>query len=222
MTCVAGIACLAVALSLACRRKIVPHRYVRAALICLLIGGELQRYLTADIRFPETLPLNLCNITTWVAVLACLRLFPMAVEFTYFAGLAGGGMALVTPDMGSSMPASFFVNHGAIILTASALIYGRIAPLGDHAIWRAYAWFVLYVALIGLFDWKFGVNYGYLRDKPGTLSVLSVLGPWPFYIVWGFGVGFALFWLLWLPVRPRSVLRPKKMTLRLVSHAEHN
>jgi hypothetical protein len=56
-----------------CRAKLVPHLVIRIALTCLLVGGELLRYLTADIRFPGTLPLNLCNVTTWVAVIACLR-----------------------------------------------------------------------------------------------------------------------------------------------------
>lgn len=206
LTCLAGIVVLSIALSLVCRRNLVPHRYVRAALICLLVGGELQRYFSAHIQFPRTLPLNLCNITTWVAVLACLKLYPQAVEFAYFTGLAGGGMALVTPDMGSAMPFAFFVNHGAIVLTGGALVYGQIAPLKPGAIWRAYAWFVVYVGLIGLFDWRYRVNYGYLRQKPGGLSVLSFLGPWPIYIPWAFGVAFLLFWLLWLPVRPRTTL----------------
>ena len=198
-----GIIALSIVLSMVCRRNLLPPWYVRAALACLLAGGELMRYYTDPFHFPDLLPLNLCNITAWVAVIACLTLSPVAVEFTYFTGFVGAGMALITPDMGSVWHTRFFVNHGAIILAGSVLVYGRLAPLGPRALSRAFGCFLGYCALVGLFDWKFGANYAYLRTKPGANSVLSLLGPWPFYLVWAFPVALALFWLLWLPARPR-------------------
>jgi hypothetical integral membrane protein (TIGR02206 family) len=204
VTWIAGIVGASIALSLLCRRNLLPYRYARIALICLLVGGELQRYATADIRFPATLPLNLCNITTWVAVFACLTLSAPAVEFTYFAGIAGAGVALTTPDMGSALPAAFFVNHGAIILTASVLVYGRNLHLPARAMWRALGYFWLYVILIGLFDWRFGVNYFYVVRKPAAPSLLNLFGPWPFYLLGGATTGLLLYWLLWLPVRLRK------------------
>jgi hypothetical integral membrane protein (TIGR02206 family) len=207
---IAGIAGICIALSLICRRNLIPHQYIRAALVCLLVGGELQRYLISDIRFPDTLPLNLCNISTWVAALACFTLSAQAVEFAYFLGISGAAMALLNPESGP-LPAPFYVNHAAIIITATALVYGRIAPLRRGAIRRAYAWLLVYSALMGVFDWRFGVNYGFLRQKPGALSLLTFLGPWPIYILWTAAVALVLFWLLWLPVRPRSA--PKVLSI---------
>jgi hypothetical integral membrane protein (TIGR02206 family) len=170
------------------------------------------RYQTANLRFPNTLPLNLCNVTTWVAVTACLTLSPWAVEFAYFAGFSGAGMALLTPNSGSP-PAAFFLNHGAIILTASALVYGRIANLRRGAVWRAYASLLLYMALIGFFDWKYHVNYSFLCEKPASTSLLTFLGPWPYYLVGAGVVGLALFWLLSLPVGPRIPANKLKPSL---------
>jgi hypothetical integral membrane protein (TIGR02206 family) len=205
VTWLAGIVGTSIALSMLCRAKLVPHLVIRIALTCLLVGGELLRYRTADIRFPGTLPLNLCNVTTWVAVIACLTLSPAAVEFAYFAGFSGAGMALLTPNSGS-LPAAFFLNHGAIILTGSALVYGRIATLRRGAIWRAYGGLLLYMALIGLFDWRYRVNYSFLCAKPAATTLLTFLGPWPYYLVGAGVVGLLLFWLLWLPVRPRKII----------------
>jgi len=31
-----------------------------------------------------------------------------------------------------------------------------------------------------------------------------MMGPWPVYLVGGAALGLGLFWLLWLPVRPRG------------------
>jgi hypothetical integral membrane protein (TIGR02206 family) len=199
---IVGIICASITLSLLCRRNVVPRQVIRAALTCLLVGGELLRYRTADIRFPSTLPLNLCNVTTWVAVIACLSLSPRVVEFAYFAGLSGAGMALLTPDSSAALPAAFFLNHGAIILSGSALVFGRIATLRRGAVWRAYGCLLLYMAFIGLFDWKYHVNYSFLCAKPAATTLLTFLGPWPYYLVGAGAVGLVLFWLLWLPVRP--------------------
>jgi hypothetical integral membrane protein (TIGR02206 family) len=185
-----------------CREGLLRLLYVRAALICFLAAGELQHYFKDGVNFPHHLPLNLCNITTWVAVLACLRLYPVAVEFTYFAGLAGAGMALITPDLGSEWPVRFFMNHGALIVAASALVFGRIAPLREGALWRASACTFLYLVFIGVFDWAFKTNYAYLRKKPGAATLLSTLGQWPYYIFGMMAVAFLIYWLLWQPVRP--------------------
>ena len=222
---IAGIVVISIALSLACRRNLVPQPYIRAALICLLVSGELLRYATADIRFPQTLPLNLCNITTWVAVLACFSLSAPAVEFAYFAGFSGAGMALLTPNSAHVPPAAFFLNHGAIILTGSALIYGRIAILRRGAIWRAYAYLLLYMALIGLFDWRYQVNYSFLCARPASTTLLTFLGPWPYYLVGAGAIGLGLFWLLWLPVRPPNSAPancPQQSEALAISHAEHS
>lgn len=212
-----GIAGSSIALSLLCRKGVLRFEYVRAALICFLAGGELQRYFKDGMDFPHHLPLNLCNVTTWVAVLACLRLYPVAVEFTYFAGLAGAGMALITPDMGSDWPVRFFMNHGALLVAASALVFGRIAPLREGALWRASGCTLLYLAFVGVFDWAFKTNYAYLRKKPGVTTLLSFLGQWPFYIFAMMAVAFLIYWLLWLPARPRV---PKREAIPGAAHSE--
>jgi hypothetical integral membrane protein (TIGR02206 family) len=201
-----GIATLSLILAVACRRIPSSSRYIRAALICLLAGGELMRYYTDWFRFPDLLPLNLCNITAWIAVIACLRLSPLAAEFTYFAGFSGAGMALLTPDMGSVWHTRFFVNHGALIVAGAVLIYGRLAPLRPRALWRCYGLLLIYGAVVALFDWRFGANYAYMNQKPGTGSLLSLLGPWPYYNFGVAAVALLLFWLLWLPARPSNTI----------------
>jgi len=137
--------------------------------------------------------------------MACLTLLPAAVEFAYFTGLAGAGMALLTPDMGASWPWQFFLNHGGIIVAATVLVFGGLAPLRAGAMWRAYGWFSLYIALVGIFNWIFGTNYAFLCAKPSWASLLTVMGPWPIYIFAGGGVALAMFWMLSLPVRPKAV-----------------
>jgi hypothetical integral membrane protein (TIGR02206 family) len=163
------------------------------------------RYSHEGFRFPNNLPLQLCDMTLWAAVLACLTLNKATVEFCYFAGIAGAGMALLTPDLWSPWPSYpaiyFFVAHGGIVIAAVVLVYGRISPLRKHAVWRAFGLLVAYAVLVGVFDKIFQTNYMYLCAKPKNASLLDMLGPWPVYLAGTASVTLALFFLLWLPTR---------------------
>jgi hypothetical integral membrane protein (TIGR02206 family) len=200
-----GIAITAAAMAWACRQRWLPKRATRLVLAVALAAGELMRLPSSGLHFPGRLPLELCNVSTWAAVLACLTLTPLAVEFVYFAGLTGAAMALLNPDLGSSWPPQFFLNHGGIVVTASALVFGRLAPLRNGSVWRAFGLLSTYAAAIGIFNWVFRTNYAYLCTKPRGMTLFRLMGPWPVYILSAAVLALALFWLLWLPVRKRAI-----------------
>jgi hypothetical integral membrane protein (TIGR02206 family) len=131
---------------------------------------------------------------------------PAIVEFAYFAGLAGAGMAVVTPDLWSPWPSYpaiyFFLGHGGIVIAVCALVFGRIATLRPGAVWRAFGRLVAYAAALGAFDAIAGADYMFLCRKPRNASLLDALGPWPIYLICAGVVALALFWALWLPIRP--------------------
>src|SRR5206468_3836991 len=130
---------------------------------------------------------------------------PAIVEFAYFAGLAGAGMALLTPDLWPPWPtytaAYLFLAHGGIVNGAAGRVYGRMSRMRPGAARAAAALLVAYAVIVGTFNAIFKSNYMYLRQKPANASLLDALGPWPVYLVAGAAVGLALFWLLWLPAR---------------------
>jgi hypothetical integral membrane protein (TIGR02206 family) len=162
------------------------------------------RYSHEGVHLPN-LPLQLCDLTVWAAVLACLRPTPWLVEFAYYAGLAGAGMALLTPDLWSPWPSYpavyFFLAHGGIVIAVSLLVFGGAAPIEPRAPWRAFGLLAAYAAAVGSFNAAFGTNYMYLCRKPKNASLLDAFGPWPLYLAGGAAAALALFWVLWLPLR---------------------
>ncbi|MEO8026531.1 MAG: TIGR02206 family membrane protein [Bryobacteraceae bacterium] len=198
-----GIALTAILLSAACRTGRLPHRTVRLALAFLLAAMECVRYAYLGFHFPNELPIHLCTITVWTLVISSFTLTPSAIEFGYFAGFAGGGMALLTPDAGTQWPARFFITHGAIIVLASVLVYGRDFSVTVRGLWRSIGIALAYFFSIGVFDALFGVNYMYMCRKPPGPSAMDLMGPWPNYLGACILVLFGLFLALWIPVRPK-------------------
>jgi hypothetical integral membrane protein (TIGR02206 family) len=211
LTLLVAIAVAAVALSLLVRRCVDRARPVRIALGLGLAVNELIwwsfRYTHEGFHPAFNLPLQLCDATVWATVLACLTLAPLVVEFAYFAGIAGAGMALITPDLWSPWPTYpaiyFFLAHGGIVIGVAVLVYGRVRPLRNSAVWRAFAILIAYAAFVGTVNAALKSNYMYLRTKPANASLLDAMGPWPWYLVGGAALALALFWLLWIPARPR-------------------
>jgi hypothetical integral membrane protein (TIGR02206 family) len=142
------------------------------------------------------------------SVLACLTNTPAVVEFAWFAGLAGAGMALLTPNLISPWPSYpaiyFFVAHGGIVILMAALVLGGEMKFRRVAVWRSFGLLLVYAGLVGLIDWASGSNFMFLAHKPEATSALDQMGPWPWYLLAGAAAGLLLFWLLWLPVRAQE------------------
>jgi hypothetical integral membrane protein (TIGR02206 family) len=207
----AAIAVIAVVLCIVCRRNQARARTIRLILGYGLAINEiiwwLFRYSHEGIH-RWNLPLQLCDATVWAAVIACVIPVRLVVEFLYFAGLGGAGMALLTPDLWSPWPsysaAYFFIAHGGIVIAAAVLVFGGIQPLRLHAMWRAFAVLLVYAGMVGAFNALLGTNYMYLCRKPGGGSLLDLLGPWPLYLVGGAAAALAMFAMLSFVARPRS------------------
>jgi len=207
----AAVPLAAAALTAIARRRPDAARPIRLALAAAIALDELAWYAHAAasgwVHPPHGLPLDLCDVVVWLTVWALVAPRPRLLEVVYYLGLAGSGIALVTPDVGAELEsyagAKFFLAHGGVVAAILFLVWtGALRP--RPGAWRRVFLYVnAYAAIVALFDARFGTNYMYLRAKPESGTLLDLLGPWPWYIVAAEPVALLLLWVLELPFRPR-------------------
>ena len=57
----------------------------------------------------------------------------------------------------------------------------------------------VYLVVVTAINYALGSNYMYTLQKPHTASLLDLLGPWPWYLLWAEFLALLLFTLLYLP-----------------------
>ncbi len=177
------------------------------AVILLLDSALYYGYLACHglLTFPDRLPLELCDASLCLIILALFTLNQAIFDLAYYGALAGASMALLTPNLWEPFPSfttvQFFVAHGLVVTACLYLVWsGQARPRPGSAA-KALLALNIFAVLPGTFDFFFKTNYMYLRAKPSNSSLLDLLGPWPWYILASDGVAFVLFLLLYLPFR---------------------
>jgi hypothetical integral membrane protein (TIGR02206 family) len=175
--------------------------YTLAGLILLgWIGEYIDDAVLGQWSTTYTLPLQLTDAVSAVAVLALLTRRQFLVELTYFWAFTASLQAVLTPDLGHSFPNAlyftYFLYHVCAIVAAAFLVFGCRQWPRQTAVWRVFAATLAWAAIAGLADIITGGNYMYLRAKPLHNSLLSVMGPWPWYIAAGIGVGLVMLLLV--------------------------
>lgn len=212
----AAVPLVAAALATAVRARPALGRPLCRALAAGIAVNELvwYRYAFAQgwVAPPHGLPLDLCDVTLWLAVYALWTLRPWALEALYYLALAGSGMALATPDLeGVPFPsypaAQFFVAHGAVVASTLFLVLAGMLRPRPGAWWRTFLGVNGFAAAVALVNARFGTNYMFLCEKPRSGTLLDLLGPWPWYILASELVGLGLLFLLSLPFRAAVRLR---------------
>lgn len=208
LTTLATTAIVTVALCVVARRRPgLGATVVNAVLAAVLLGTSavfiVEGLVGKHRSMATSLPLALCDAATVVAAFALLTRVRVLVELTWFWGLAGTLQALLTPDQAEPFPSlqffEYVLAHSGIVCTAVVLVVAERIHPARRAVPRVFLISLGYTAFVGLADWWTGGNYMYLRAKPGNWTLLSALGPWPWYVASAAGVAIVLFTLLDLP-----------------------
>jgi hypothetical integral membrane protein (TIGR02206 family) len=186
-------------------RRLDSRKFERA--VCLFFAvavawAWLYWYVVAGkygwLTLGDSLPLNLCDWAAAAAIVAFLGRKERAFELAYFWALCGTTQGLLTPDIPYDFPEvrfiQFSVFHGGIIAGVLFLVFGMKMRPHAGAIGRVLVWTAGYAAVAGATDALVGVNYGFLRAKPGHASLYDLMPAWPYYlpVVAGLAIGAVL------------------------------
>jgi hypothetical integral membrane protein (TIGR02206 family) len=150
------------------------------------------------------LPLNLCSLFIWLSGFMLIFRSRQIYDFAYFLGIGASVQYLATPDLGQYGFPHFrffqaYLSHG-LLLTAA--VYMTLVE-GFRPTWktllRVVGWTNLYMLYIFLLNLAIGSDYLMLNIKPATPSLLDLLPPWPYYIVYMELIGLATLLLLYAP-----------------------
>jgi hypothetical integral membrane protein (TIGR02206 family) len=135
----------------------------------------------------KTLPIQLCDLASFVAIYALWTHKRWAVGLVYYWGLTLTTQAIITPDLAAAFPDPVFLlywgMHLIIVWAAVYLVWGRGVTPNWHTYRVAVAATAAWAVTIYAFNVAVGTNYGYLNAKPNAASILDVLGPWPGYVL---------------------------------------
>ena len=196
-----ALAVLAVASVWAARSR--PGRWLEVfsrLLALAILAGWVGEYVADGVEGTWSaqygLPLQLTDAVSATAILALWTRRALLVELTYFWAMTASLQAILTPDLGQSFPSvyyfTYFTYHVGAVVAACLLVFGCWLYPRRLAAWRAFAATLCFAAVAGIGDVITGGNYMYLRSKPTHNSLLSVMGPWPWYIVSAAAVGLAM------------------------------
>ncbi|MGO9975436.1 MAG: TIGR02206 family membrane protein [Solirubrobacteraceae bacterium] len=170
------------------------------ALALVILAGWAGEYVadalhgTWSIRY--TLPLQLTDLISLAAILALWTRAQWLVELAYYWSFTASLQATLTPDLQTSFPHilyfTYFTYHVGAIVASAFLVFGLEIYPRRGAVWRAFGATLAWAMVAGLADVITGGNYMYLAWKPTHASLLSVLGPWPWYIGGAAAVGLVM------------------------------
>lgn len=219
-----GLSIIALCIFIMCllRRRINPRLDViirnslAAGLLVVELSWHLWHAFTGQWTIMTMLPLHLCSIMVWLSAYMLVTKNYRIYEFAYLIGIAAAIQALLTPDAGIyGFPHFRFFqvlfSHGLLI---SSAIYMTVLN-GFRPTWssvkRVFIGSNIYMAFVGLINWLVGSNYMFIAYKPVTASLLDVLPPWPWYILYLEGLGLFFILLFYLPFAIRDLrLRPAR------------
>ena len=189
---------------LSARQRLFFRWFVAALLVANELAYHAWNAYSGLWTVQTMLPLNICSVLVFAsAFMLAARSYPV-YEFCYFLGIGAASQVLVNPDLGAiQFPHFLFfqtsLSHGLVVVAAVYMTAVEKFRPYPKSLLKVAVGMNAYLLLMAAVNRLLGSNYLFIAQKPGTPSLLDLLGPWPWYILGMEIVGVAIAGLLYLP-----------------------
>jgi hypothetical integral membrane protein (TIGR02206 family) len=178
----------------------IVYRALAVLILCGWAGEYVADVIQGIWSVKYDLPLQLTDLISVTTAVALWTRGRRAAEFVYLWALSASLQATITPDLSWNFPSVFYFTyfdyHIIAVVAGIGLVFGCGLYPRPGAPRRVFAATLGWAAIAAAGDIITGGNYMYLRAKPVNGSLLSVLGPWPWYIAGIAAVGFVMLLVL--------------------------
>lgn len=165
------------------------------------------------------LPLHVCSVLVWASAYMLFTKNYSVYEMVYFLGMGGAMQALLTPADAAqySFPhfrvLQTFIAHGILfsIPVYMTVVEGFRPTLQSFK--RVFIWTNIYMVIVFFINLAIGSNYLFVAHKPEFPTLLDALAPWPWYIIELEAIGFAIFFVLYLPFLISDAMKKNALTV---------
>ena len=190
------------------RQRTIIRRVLASILSAIGLTWYVYRFGVQHVRWVDGLPLEVSDISLWLAVIALITLQQSFFELSYYWGLSGASMAMLTPILTGSIAefpsVVFLAGHGLLVASIFYLVCSHEMRPRRNSWWGAFCLLNAYTVFVGLVDHLARTNYMYLRSKPAKSSLLDFFGPWPWYLLVGDIAALLIFFVMGLPFQRRE------------------
>lgn len=189
-----------------CRNE-TSLKFFRLSVAWVLLINEfsyiLWSIITGDWSIDYSLPLQLCEILTFLIFYMLITGNYLFFEISYFITFGAALQAIITPDLYYPFPHyrffNFFLSHGLMFTAIFYMLIVKKYKPTFKSVWRTMAALNIYMVILLPVDLLTHGNYMFLLEKPIGGSVLDFLGPWPWYLVSLEFVGLFILMLCYAP-----------------------
>ncbi len=190
------------------RKAPTIHQKRRVALIMGMIGVVVWVYanivmlVTDQVKAQSVIPLHLCYFLNLLLPYMFWKNRMDWLDWAYPIIIAGCLQALITPDLSQRFPHFYnvrywFVHVALVQHVFYAIFVYRFRPT-FKGIFKCMLALNVYAICLVPVNWLLNTNFLYLRE-PAAGSLMTVLGPWPWYLVAIEGLMLVLFTVVYLP-----------------------
>ncbi len=186
-------------------------------LLVFKVGEPIYRIAIGE-AWQTQLPLQLCDIGAFTIALFLLRENSLLFKLGYFWGLGGGIQSILTPDLQIGFPHIdfffYFIPHGLsmVCVLYSIVVFKHRPTL--KSVGQVFLITLLYAAILYPVNILLDANYLFLMSKPHGTTLLTFLGPWPWYILSLMGVAFFVFLIYYSPFLVIDLVRKRRMKIK--------